>query len=364
MSDKVFNVAVVGYGLSAKVFHIPFIKRTAQFKLHGIVQRTPKEGDSAPHDHPDIKHYRDFVDAVIDPEVDVVVLSTTPNTHFHMTKTALEAGKHVLTEKPFVPTSKEAGQLDEIAKKQQRILCVYQNRRWDSDFLTLKHILSQGTLGRLVEFNTHFDRYRAAGYSSESWKGSLGINDGGGVLYDLGTHLIDQVYSLFGLPQAVHGRLVSQRQGKLDIDDPDSLSAELVYPNGMLVNIRAGVLSAESRQVRYWIRGSKGSFHKYNLDKQEPQLKDGMSPEDPAFGVDDPKDLSLTVVGDNGDFRAEAVPELTPEGYQTFYNKFAAAVASGKQEDTPVKAAEAREVLRIIEAIRESAKTGKDVFFD
>ncbi|KAH7010496.1 putative NAD binding Rossmann fold oxidoreductase [Ilyonectria destructans] len=359
MAGNVFNVAVVGYGLSAKIFHIPFIKRTPQFKLHSIVQRTPKQGDSAPEDYPDLKHFRDFKDVLADSEVDVVVITTPPNFHFEMTKAVLESGKHVLTEKPFVPTASEANELAAIAKKNQRLICVYQNRRWDSDFLTLKHLISEGTIGRIVEFNTHFDRYRAD--APTTWKGSLDVSGGGSVLYDLGTHLIDQVYTLFGLPQSVHGRLLSQREGRLDLTTPDSLSIELTYPNGMLVHVRVSVLSAETTQTRYWIRGSKGSFFKQQLDTQEDQLKAGMTPGDPKFGEENPDNYRLTLVGSDGKIQDQPVPRLVPETYQAFYNKFGQAVESGKEEDIPVKAVEARDVLRVIEAVMESAKTGKDV---
>ncbi|KAH8893549.1 oxidoreductase family protein [Thozetella sp. PMI_491] len=358
MGSKIFNVGVVGYGLSAKIFHIPFIRHTPQFRLHAIVQRTPREGDSAPQDYPDLKHFRSFDELVEDPGVDVVVITTLPDQHFAMTKAALEAGKHVMTEKPFVPSVNEADQLIAIAKAQGRLLCVYQNRRWDSDFLTLRRLVSQGTLGYIYEFNSHFDRYRSE--ASANWKGTLSIANGGSVLYDLGTHLIDQAYILFGLPKSVHGRLLSQRRGQVDLTTPDSMSVELTYPDGRLVNIRAGVLSAETEQVRYWIRGSQGSLHKHHLDPQEDQLKAGMPITDPAFGQENPAHFRL-ILAENDKVAEQPTPEIIVETYQTIYNEFGCAVESGKEEHVPVKASEARDVLRVIEAVVESAKTGRDV---
>jgi predicted dehydrogenase len=359
--NKIFNVGVVGYGLSAKVFHIPFINLTQGLRLHSIVQRTPKDGNSAPQDHPNLKHYNDTSKLLADAEVDVIVVTTPPDNHFELTKAALEAGKHVLTEKPFVPTSAEADKLVDISRKAGRLICVYQNRRWDSDFLTAKGLIESGKLGRIIEYNSHFDRYRAN--APTTWKGSLTIAQGGSALFDLGTHLIDQAFTLFGPPQFVRGRLTNQRTGASDFENPDSIFAELLYEDGKRVNLRNSVLSVELHQPRFWIRGSKGTFHKRNLDKQEPQLQQGLKPTDAGFGKDSPEDLQLIVVGDDGKFQEEKIPEEAPATYLAFYSGFAKALASGKEEDVPVKATDAADVLRIIEAVVESAKTGKDVAF-
>lgn len=361
MASKTFNVGIIGYGLSAKIFHIPFVATTPQFRLHSIVQRSPKDGNSVPHDHPEAKHYADVKQLLADPEVDVVVITTPPDSHFELTKSVLNAGKHVLTEKPFVPTSAEAEKLIAIAKENKRLICVYQNRRWDSDFLLVKHLISHDALGRIVEFNSHFDRYRAA--PPTNWKGELGIPSGGSALFDLGTHLIDQVYALFGMPQAVHGRLLSQRAGKPDFHNPDAVSAEFTYPDGKLVHVRISALSAETVQPRFWVRGFKGSFHKSGLDPQEDQLKAGVKPTEASFGRENADNMRLVLVAEDGKMKQEKVPELEPETYRAFYAAFGKAVESGKEEIVPVKASEARDVLRLIEAVLESAKTGKDVTF-
>lgn len=347
--------------MSAKIFHIPFITVTPQMKLHSIVQRTPKEDNSAPKDHPEAKHYTSIKDLLADPEVDLVVLTTPPDNHFEVTKAVLEAGKNVLTEKPFVPTSAEAEQLVATARENKKLICVYQNRRWDHDFLTVKHLLAEGTLGRLVEFNTHFDRYRPS--PPTNWSANLNIATGGSALFDLGSHLIDQVYTLFGMPLSVHGRMMSQRRGEMDYDAPDSIYAELTYPNAVLVHIRIGVLCAETAQPRFWVRGTKGSFHKYGLDAQEGQLKAGMKLSDPGFAKEDPANMRLVLVTDDGQFKEAQAPQLEPATYKAFYAELAKAIESGKEEDIPVKATEVRDVLKVIEAVVESAKTGKDVKF-
>lgn len=241
------------------MFHIPLIQSARHLKLYAVVQRTPKANDDAEKDHPGIKSYRSSEEMVQDPEVEVVVITTTPASHFELGKLALEHGKHVIVEKPFTPSSKEARELIAIAKKQDRLLTVYQNRRWDTDFLTLSKLLEHNTLGRVVEFETHFDRYRPEAPDPEStWKAkSL---PGGGAVYDLGTHLIDQVVISFGLPDKITGFVGSQREhnpGEVE----DSCTVLLHY-SGLLATVKAAVVSPEENQLRYWVRGTKGSYKK------------------------------------------------------------------------------------------------------
>lgn len=266
-----------------------------------------------------------------------------------------------------MPTAAEAQTLVEASRQYGKLICVYQNRRWDSDFLLVKHVLEAQTLGRIVEFESHFDRYRpsAASSSAGAWKASLGIKDGGGAVFDLGTHLIDQAYTLFGAPSSVSGRLLNAREGRTDLELPDSVYAQLFYEStGLIVHIRISVMSAETRQPRFWIRGAKGSFHKHGLDVQEDQLKAGVSASDAAFGRDDPANVKLFLAAKDGNDVAEAeVPQLEPATYREFYAAFGRAVASGKEEDVPVKATEARDVLKIIEAVIESARSGQTIAF-
>ncbi|KAK4191318.1 hypothetical protein QBC35DRAFT_487920 [Podospora australis] len=369
-AEKQYNVGIIGYGLSAKVFHIPFIALTPCLKLHSIVQRSPISGNSAPEDHPAVKHFTDAKPLLSDPEVDVVVLCTPPNTHFSIAKEALLSNKHVLVEKPFVPTSAEADELTALARKQQKVLCVYQNRRWDSDFLTVQKLLRENTLGRIVEFETHFDRLRLAKPPASSWKAGLKMDNGGGALYDLGSHLLDQVYVLFGMPSGVSGKFVNQREGRIvkgngtEEDEPDSVTAVLSYNDtGLLVYVRVGVASVESQQMRFWVRGTKASYHKTGLDPQEDHLRKGGKATDEAFGKEDEARYGkLCVVGDDGTTVTDGIcPTVEPETYLKFYELFAKAVASGKEEDVPVPASQALAVLQMIEAVRESARTGREV---
>lgn len=352
--------------LSAKVFHIPFIGLTKNLVLHSIVQRSPKTGDSAVEDYPDIKHYTSVEPFFQNPDVDVVVVSTPPNTHFNLVKTALESGKHVMVEKPFVPTAAEANELVALARQQKRVLCVYQNRRWDSDFLTVQKLLRDGTLGRTLEFETHFDRQRPE--KPTTWKGTLSMSHGGGVVYDLGTHLLDQVFVLFGVPSTVSAKFVNQREGRLvsgatPEEEPDSVTALLSYADtGLLVHVRMAVISVETKQMRYWVRGTKGSYHKDGLDPQEDQLRAGGKASDANFGYEDASRAGTLCIAQEGNGAMEkAFPSVEPETYRRFYELFGNSVESGNEADVPVPASQAAQVLAIIEAIRESAKTGKDV---
>jgi len=293
-----------------------------------------------------------------DPAIDIIVITTTPDTHFSFTKTALEAGKHAIIEKPFVPTSAEAQQLVDISSKTGKLICVYQNRRWDTDFLTVQKLIKEDTLGRVVEFETHFDRYKAV--RPESWKGTLSMDQAGGAIYDLGTHLIDQAYVLFGLPNTVTAVFSNQRN---DGDaEPDSFTVLLGYgPGGTLVTAKAGVMCVESEQLRYWVRGSKGSFKKYHLDVQEDQLKAGQKPGDKGFGVESDNMSGTLTVFENEKPKSSVLKSIEPKTYASLYAEFAKAIEGGGEAAVPVKASEAGDVLRIIEAARESAKSGKTV---
>ncbi|CZT49765.1 related to oxidoreductase [Rhynchosporium secalis] len=358
MATKKYNVGVIGYGMSAKVFHIPLILTTPSFTLSAIVQRTPTLSNSAITDHPNTKIYHSTAELFADSSVDIIIITTTPETHFEFASSALKSGKHVLVEKPFVPTSSQAQTLIDLSLSTGKLICVYQNRRWDSDFLTIRKLIEDDTIGRIVEFNTHFDRYKPV--KPDTWKGTLGMDNAGGVLYDLGTHLIDQVYILFGLPENVTAIFENQRGD--GASEPDSITVLLKYGSkGPLVTVKAGVMCVETEQLRYWVRGTEGSYKKFHLDVQEDQLKAGKKPGDPGFGVESEERAGTLVVLDEGKPVGRVCRNIEPEGYAKLYEGFAKAVQGGGELEIPVKASEARDVLRIIEAARESAKSGRSV---
>ncbi|KAK2766079.1 hypothetical protein FQN54_007594 [Arachnomyces sp. PD_36] len=354
MTSRTFNVGVIGYGFSAKTFHIPFISAVPELKLHAVVQRTPKPDDNAENDHPGIKSYRSTEDMVKDESVDLVVVTTAPDSHLSLTKLALEAGKNVIVEKPFTPTYQEAEELIKLAKEKNVLLSVYQNRRWDSDYHTLSKLVKDNTLGRIVEFESHFDRHRPSLPTASTWKTQ--VIPGGSAIYDLGTHLLDQVVHLLGKPERVTGFVGSQREGNTSGYE-DSFTVLLHYGGGVMATVKAGVVSPEEKQLRFWVRGVEGSFKKFHLDIQEEQLKSGLRPHDVEYGRE-PSDRygTLTTIRD-GVPVAQVAPTLEPPTWTEYYRTFARAL-TGKGE-VPVRAEDAAGVIRLIELARESSKTGK-----
>jgi len=277
-----------------------------------------------------------------------------------MCKSALQAGKHVVVEKPFVPTAAEAAELCDIAAKSGKKLAVYQNRRWDADFVTLKQVIASGSLGDIAEVETHFDRHRPDP-PADTWKAKDVA--GNGAIYDLGTHLIDQVYSLFGYPERVTGFIGVQRRSVTE-GAHDSCTVLLHYDGGkLLVTAKAGVVSPEVDQLRFWVRGTKGGFKKFHLDPQEDQLKGAKAgaalPED--FGVEqDGRAATVTTLGEGGKLDRKVWDTVSPPPtYVEYYRVFGKALAG--EGEVPVKAEEARDVLKIIEAALQSSKEGKSI---
>ncbi|MCB0806594.1 MAG: Gfo/Idh/MocA family oxidoreductase, partial [Bacteroidales bacterium] len=264
---KTINAAIAGFGLSGKAFHAPFIHTHDGFKLNKVLERHQEESKKL---YPDIHVVRNLEEILSDKNIDLVVISVPNQYHFEMVKACIEAGKHVVIEKPFTNTYKEAEELIGLAKKHQVKLFVYQNRRWDGDFLTIKKVLKSGALGDIQYFEAHFDRYsperKRAAWRDEEKPGS-------GILYDLGPHLIDQVLQLFGMPESIEADIQSQRKGsKVD----DFFLITMHYPE-MIAKVTAGML-VKDPGPRYIIHGNRGSFIKYGIDPQEAALRKGEMP--------------------------------------------------------------------------------------
>lgn len=360
-TEKKFNVGIIGYGLSAKVFHIPFVQALPDiYNLYGIVQRSPKAGDDASADHPSVKLFRSADDLFADKAVDLVIVTSIPETHYEFTQKAIESGKHVVVEKPFVPTSQEARELVKLAKEKKRLLAVYQNRRWDQDFVTLKQVLASGKLGEIAEFETHFDRFRPELPTRATWKTLA--SPASGALYDLGSHLLDQVYHLFGAPKSVTGFVQVQRKGLKTGDcAPDACTVLLKYgspEDETLVTVKSSAISAQQDQLRFWVRGTKGAFKKYNLDVQEPQLLSGTKYGSDGFGVEPASSHGkLTVAGADGQFTTETVPSIEPPPtYVEYYRTLGQALRG--QGEVPVSGDDAADVLKIIELAQASSDSG------
>lgn len=357
------KVGVIGYGLSAKIFHIPFINHVPDFELHAIVQRSPKPEDDASKDWPNTTIYKSADELFNDAQVQLIVISTAPVSHFEMAKNAMEKGKHVLIEKPFVPTEKEARELIGISEKQGVVLTVYQNRRFDSDFLTLRKMVEQGKLGRIVEFETHFDRHRPE-VPTATWKAVQA--PGTGAVYDLGSHLMDQAVVLFGKPQRITGFVGAQRIGGEGLED--SCTVLLHYDGGkdteageggVLVTVKAAVVSLEEKQLRYWVRGTEGTWRKEGLDPQEDQLrKEGVKLGDRGYGIEGKEWWGQLTSLEDGKTVRKNVETVEPPTYCEFYSRLAKALR-GEKGMLPVQSEEAALVIRLIELARESSQSGK-----
>ncbi|OGE56888.1 hypothetical protein PENARI_c002G01717 [Penicillium arizonense] len=356
MASKTYNVGIVGYGFSAKIFHIPFVAEVPELKLYAIVQRTPKADDDAEKDHPGVKSFRTTEEMVQDPAIDIVIITTAPDSHFALSKLALEAGKHVVCEKPFTPTTQEADELIAIAKKNNKQLAVFQNRRFDADFVTLSKLIKNGSLGRISEFESHFDRHRPQEPAADSHKWKNKVIPGGSAIYDLGAHLLDQAYYLFGLPQRVTGFIGSAREVNSSGFE-DAFTVLLHYANGTMVTAKATVVSPEDEQLRFWVRGDNGSFKKFHLDIQEDQLKAGIMPADNGYGREPSERYGTLTTIQGGKPVKEVVPTVEPPTYTEYYRKLVRAL--GGDGALPASGAEAREVIRLIELARESSRTGR-----
>ena len=263
------GVAVIGFGLAGQVFHAPFVSAVPGLKLEAIVQR---KGDSAAKAYPSARILRSVEEALGDAAVQLIVVGTPNETHFELAKQALLAGKHVVIDKPFATTSAEAKELKELAEKKGLVLAPFHNRRWDGDFRTVRKLLEEDAVGRLVTYESHFDRFRPLPREN-TWK--EGANAANGLLMDLGPHLVDQALALFGAPSGITASVRKDRD-KTDIEDAFDITLE--YPgysgHGLRAHCRSSMLACDAAP-RFLLHGTKGSFKKYGLDPQEPTLLGG-----------------------------------------------------------------------------------------
>ncbi|MBI1780552.1 MAG: Gfo/Idh/MocA family oxidoreductase [Sphingobacteriales bacterium] len=261
------NVCIIGFGISARVFHAPFLVNNPFYTWSSVVERSANNASLL---KADIKTYRSVEAALEDSTLDLFIITSPNETHYSYAKKILEAGKNVVIEKPFTNTSGEAKALIKTANQNQKILSVYQNRRYVSDFLTIKDILNEKLLGEIAEFEGHYDRYRPEA-KPNAWREEN--KAGSGILYDLGSHLIDQALYLFGLPKNITADIRLQRpHAKVD----DYFDIRLDYGFTKVI-LESGMLVREPGP-RYMIHGTKGSFIKYGEDPQEAALRNGEMP--------------------------------------------------------------------------------------
>lgn len=337
---KPVNVGLIGFGYSGATFHAPVIQTVNDLKIQKVVSSQPEKVKRQLSDATVVSSVDELL---CDPEIELVVITTPNKTHFPIAKAALHAKKHVVVEKPFVIDVDEADELIQLAEKQDCLLSVYQNRRWDNDFLTIKACIRSGLLGEIHTYEAHFDRYRPevrVRWREQNLPGS-------GILYDLGSHLIDQALHLFGSPVTVSADLMEQRPGA---QTTDYFHLVLGYEGGLRVILHSGSM-VKNPGPRFQVHGTKGSFIKYGMDSQEESLKRGAKPGDPGWGEDRPEQYGTVTTSVNGLEFSGTIKTLAGS-YETYYQKMAAAIR--KRAPLPVTAEEARETIRIIQAAIQS----------
>ncbi|MBW3543996.1 MAG: oxidoreductase [Bacteroidetes bacterium] len=338
---------VVGYGLSASAFHLPFIEKDKAFALVGIVQ---PRGVAARAAYPHLSHYNSLDSALLESTAELVIITTPNALHAPMAKAALEAGRHVVVEKPFALTIEEAQQLTQQARQQNRLLSIYHNRRWDADFLSLQQLLAEGRLGQPLMLVSRFDRWRPA--IKPGWKEAPG--PGSGIFHDLGPHLIDQALQLFGWPTQVYAHLRRERPEALTTDAFDFF----LYYDDKTVQLSAGSL-VSAPAPRFKLSGTKGSYIKWGFDPQEALLRKGIPPTASGWGIE-PETAWGTLVEIDGDGQStsQAYPSR-PGNYGDYYNQLAAAImADGKN---PVTAEEALQVMQLVALGYQSHEEGRRI---
>ena len=332
------KVGVVGFGLAGKVFHSPFIRMVDGFELTAIMRRS---GEVDPK-YPGVQFVRTLNELLAIPDLQLVVVATPNDTHVPVATQALEAGKHVVIDKPFTPTLHEAEQLVALAKKQKRIVTVFQNRRWDGDFLTVRKIMNEGSLGRVVIYESHFDRFRPNLRGSWHEKPIPGM----GLMFDLAPHLIDQALVLFGPPDALSADLRKERDGT-QVDDAFDIT--FFYP-GLRALLRGSPVTA-APGPRFWICGTTGTYSKYGLDPQEDAMKAGGDPTVPDWGRE-PEEMWGNLTTAEG---ITPVPTI-PGNYRPYYENVRDAILG--RAEIAVTPEQALNVMRVMELSAESSRNG------
>lgn len=333
------RVGIVGYGFSARTFHVPFLAVSEQLALTAVSSSHP---DVVHSELPAVEVFPTADELFARGRTDLVIITAPNQAHFELARRALQAGIHVVLEKPMVTSLAEAETLFALAEARSRLLTVYQNRRWDGDFLTLRQLLAQDALGEVRYFESHFDRYRPV--VQRRWREQAG--PASGLWWDLGPHLVDQALCLFGMPQAVTARLLTTRE---DAETTDFFHVQLHYPRSEVV-LHASSLSAGPNR-RFLVEGDKASFSKFGLDPQEGQLRAGVRPGTAGFGSE-PNDAHGVLHDAAGERRIR-----TETGnYLRFFTAMAASINDGAA--VPVSKADALGLVSILEAAEESQASG------
>ncbi len=340
------KVGLIGYGFGGAVFHAPMITAVQGFELSVIYTSNEEKVKLT---YPDVLVTTNLADIWNDTEVELIVISTPNTTHYELAKSALEAGKHVVIDKPFVINLTEGEELIQLAKERGKQLSVYQCRRWDSDFQTVRRLIAEDTFGEIYSFEAHYDRFRPE--VKDRWKEKN--EPGSGTLYDLGSHLIDQALQLFGNPLTVTADCLAQRQGS-EVNDYFHLilgygSCRVILHSGSLVR---------GRGPRYQIHGSKASFIKFGEDPQEKTLLEGLRPGMTGWGQEDETEYGELITSD-GAANVKIPSEVG--AYEQFYECMYEAIVNHRP--VPAVAEQSLDVIRVIQLAELSSAEGRTLKF-
>ncbi|MGR6981592.1 Gfo/Idh/MocA family oxidoreductase [Testudinibacter sp. P27/CKL/0425] len=338
--NNIINVGIAGFGMSAQVFHVPFLLVDPRFRIKKVFERS---SEKAKQKIPNVEVVHDF-SALLHDDIDLVIITTPNLTHYEFAKQAIEAGKHVIVEKPLAVSAYEAQELELLAQRHQVVLSPYQNRRWDSGFEAVKKVINGNLIGEIVDYQVRFDRY-SAGKNPKVWKetGEKGV----GLVYDLGVHLVDHAVDLLGMPQAVFADIRYQHENALS---DDNFQIYLYYPN-LKVELSATKYARE-KGPHIALHGRNGSYLKYVADIQESKLQQGILPignwnveTEQQWGV---LNTELNGVHFHGKIESPAA------SYAAYYDNIYAAIT----EEAPliVTVAQAKNVLMLLEKCFESAE--------
>lgn len=342
------RVGLIGYGYAGATFHAPLIAAAKGLKLSRIASSNPERVRQI---FPEVAAVTDAADLIRAADVDLVVIATPNGLHHSLAMEALNANKHVVIEKPFTITAAEAGELVALAGQRNLVLSVFHNRRWDSDFLTVRQCIASGLLGEINTCEIRFDRYRPQ--VRNRWREQ--DLPGSGCLYDLGSHSIDQALQLFGLPGKISAELAAQRPGAFS---PDYFHLMMDYGVRKVI-LHSGAIVREAGP-RFLVHGSKGSFIKYGMDPQEDALKLGRCPGDADWGREDARYHGRITHGDDG-LQISGTLESLPGSYQSYYAGIDKAIRG--DGPVPVSAADALQVIKVIECAMLSSKEGRVIPF-
>ncbi|WP_340112458.1 Gfo/Idh/MocA family oxidoreductase [Maribellus mangrovi] len=342
------KTALASFGMSGKVFHGPLLKVNPGFEVVAVLERSKELSKGL---FPAVKIVRSYDAILNDNEIELIVVNTPDKLHYEMAKAAMLKGKHVVVEKPVTLNSDEAADLIELAQEKGVVFSVFQNRRWDADFRTVRKVLEEAKFGRLIEFESHFDRYRTY-IAPDTWKEEG--DEYSGVLYNLGSHMVDQAFVLFGQPNAVTAHLKIVRALGVVTDYYD---IRLEY-KAFAALLKCSYL-VKDPGPRYTIHGEHGTFHKYGIDAQEELMKAGNLPLGDDWGREEPEDWGTLVYEEVGE-EVEELIESIPGDYNQFYKNIYEAIRNGAE--LLVKPEEALAVLKILEACLKSNREKKTVF--